>query len=55
MGDLPIFFGGGLLVGIILFFILERTGLIHKLSGLKPPPSKSSDQHPETENKDEAS
>jgi hypothetical protein len=54
MGEAALFFGMGLPIGIILFFILERTGLIYKWSGLKPPPSKSNDHHPGTEKEDEA-
>lgn len=31
------FLGLGFLIGIILFFVCERKGLLHKWSGLKTP------------------
>ncbi len=35
MSNLALPFGIGIILGIILFFILERTGLLDKLRGLK--------------------
>jgi hypothetical protein len=35
MSNLVLPFGIGIVLGIILFFILERAGLLHKWMGLK--------------------
>jgi capsular polysaccharide biosynthesis protein len=35
MSNLALSFGIGIVLGIILFFILERVGVLHKLVGLK--------------------
>jgi len=43
MDNTVLFVGVGLLIGIILFFICERKGLIHKWSGLKDPRQKHVD------------
>jgi len=37
MDNTPLFFGVGCLIGIVLFFVCERLGLLHKWSGLKDP------------------
>lgn len=33
----PQFFGLGMIIGIVLFFVCERMGWLHKWSGLKDP------------------
>ena len=43
MDNRVLFVGVGLIIGIILFFICERKGLIHKWSGLKDPRQKHVD------------
>ena len=35
MSNLALSFGIGIVLGIILFFILERVGVLHKLMGFK--------------------
>lgn len=40
MDNMVLFLGMGLLIGIILFFVCERMGWLHKWSGLEVPQSK---------------
>ncbi len=51
MDNTVLFVGIGFLIGIILFFVCERMGLLHKWSGLTDPRSKEVDIDQDLNNK----